>query len=364
MEKLTYLSLYIPLIGSLICFLLLLVKLVTQWKLIENRALFALSTCFLLLQGVFYINVLLAAHNHSVSIAVFDFFCVTLVPVIFYHIIILTKRKDFSILNYILPVIFFSLYSIWKVSIPSSIESASLLNTKSEIIDSFQLFHYLGNEGIYVSISITTYFVYQSMKKSIHFIKESALDLLFRGDLQWLFNVAALFAFINILYFSLNLSFIGSNGIYIVITLLSFLSFFLSTALCYNLFTENFPSSKNILNGIPESEGDYLQSIDKKKFEKYIKEQRPHLNSHLKITDFAKDIGTNRTYLSRFINENYGVNFSTYINRLRLAEMKELKASPSYKGLPDTELVYIAGFKSYSSYQKTVEKLNSETEDV
>jgi AraC-like DNA-binding protein len=64
-----------------------------------------------------------------------------------------------------------------------------------------------------------------------------------------------------------------------------------------------------------------------KKVRKICKRERPHLNSHLKITDFARDVGTNRTYLSRYINENYGMNFSTYINRLRLAEMKELKSS-------------------------------------
>lgn len=365
MEHLAYLSVYIPSIGSLFCFLLLIAKSLLNLSILENRTLFILSSCFLLLLGIFFLNMLPTASQSLISVMIFNFFCVIVLPILFCHSIYIVVGKRFSILFYIIPIIFFLLYSIWTIG-KSDLPERSIFfisNKKDDVINGFRLFQFLGSPGIGMGILSALFFCYMSLKSSHHFLAQLSPTPYFKGNMRWLLTSSALFTVITFLFFSLNLSFIHPIGIYIVIISLSFLSFFLSINLCYNIFTENFPPLKIISDITPDNEEDYLQVIDKKKFEKYVKEKRPHLNSHLKITDFARDVGTNRTYLSRYINENYGMNFSTYINRLRLAEMKELKSSPAYKGLSDTELIYIAGFKSYNSYQKTLEKLNNETEN-
>lgn len=364
MEHLAHLSVYIPLIGSLFCFLLLVIKSLLNRNTSENSALFIVSSCFLLLSAVFYLNILLIAFQNLISIIILNFLCVIVVPILFCHNIYLITRKRFSILFYIIPITFFLLYSIWMIYNSDSQEGSIFVsNKKYNIINGFRLFHYLGEPGMYVSILSALFFCFLSLKSSTTFLAQFNHTPYFKGDMRWLLTSSILFATSVILYFLPNLSFILPVGIYIVTISLSFLSFFLFTSLCYNIFTENFPSSAIPYQNIETGDEKLIQIIDKVKFDKYIAEQRPHLNSHLKITDFARDIGTNRTYLSRFINENYGLNFSTYINRLRLAEIEELKSSPAYKGLPVTELIYIAGFKSYSSYQKTLENLNNETQN-
>ena len=42
------------------------------------------------------------------------------------------------------------------------------------------------------------------------------------------------------------------------------------------------------------------------------------------MTHVAEQLGTNRTYLSRYINSYYGCNFNTWLNRLRIDEAKRL----------------------------------------
>lgn len=43
----------------------------------------------------------------------------------------------------------------------------------------------------------------------------------------------------------------------------------------------------------------------------------------LKIEDLARQIGTNRMYLSRHINQTYGMNFNVYLNHLRVEYAKQ-----------------------------------------
>ena len=43
----------------------------------------------------------------------------------------------------------------------------------------------------------------------------------------------------------------------------------------------------------------------------------------LKIEDLARQIGTNRMYLSRHINQTYGMNYNVYLNHLRIEFAKQ-----------------------------------------
>ncbi|MCS2297611.1 hypothetical protein [Bacteroides ovatus] len=92
--------------------------------------------------------------------------------------------------------------------------------------------------------------------------------------------------------------------------------------------------------------------INGKKFEKYIYEHRPYLNPDLRITDLMQAFHTNRTYISRFINREYGMNFSRYINMLRLREMEALRNDPACSRLPEEERACLAGFSNFRSYQR------------
>ena len=92
-------------------------------------------------------------------------------------------------------------------------------------------------------------------------------------------------------------------------------------------------------------------SLVRKQFDAWMREHKPWLDPHYKITDLVEALDVNRTYLSHFINTTYGVNFNRYMNRLRLAEFRRLAALPSNKGKPANALIARAGFYGVRHYQ-------------
>jgi AraC-like DNA-binding protein len=59
------------------------------------------------------------------------------------------------------------------------------------------------------------------------------------------------------------------------------------------------------------------------------------------------DLGTNRSYLSSFINSEYDMNLSRYINRRRLEELDHLRIATENKNTSGSEMVPDTGFSSY-----------------
>ncbi|MEI8086602.1 MAG: hypothetical protein WCG93_10345 [Paludibacter sp.] len=60
-------------------------------------------------------------------------------------------------------------------------------------------------------------------------------------------------------------------------------------------------------------------------------ENKVYLDSKLTIQDIAQSIGTNRTYISSVINQNYSQNFCTFVNSLRVDALeKSVIENPKY----------------------------------
>lgn len=119
--------------------------------------------------------------------------------------------------------------------------------------------------------------------------------------------------------------------------------------LCYNMLDGNYliiqPDA-----AAEEAIQDKETTIDRKQFERYLREKKPYLDPKLRITDLAAGLNTNRSYLSAFINREYGMNFSRFVNRCRLTELDKLRLSPRYSGKSNMELVLMAGFGNYRNY--------------
>lgn len=61
-------------------------------------------------------------------------------------------------------------------------------------------------------------------------------------------------------------------------------------------------------------------------------------------------MNTNRCYLSAFINREYGMNFSRFVNRCRFSELDRLRIAPENADKNNMELVLMAGFSGYRNY--------------
>lgn len=85
---------------------------------------------------------------------------------------------------------------------------------------------------------------------------------------------------------------------------------------------------------------------------KLFKNERVFLNSKLTIQDVAQTVGTNRTYVSSIINQQYGVNFCTFVNNYRIEELERVvKKQPE---MTNQMLAEGCGFGSVDSLKRAV----------
>lgn len=103
-------------------------------------------------------------------------------------------------------------------------------------------------------------------------------------------------------------------------------------------------------------------NLTKKQFELYFKDYQPYLNPDFRITDLIEPFEMNRTYISRFVNREYDMNFNRYVNRCRLQKLEILTGLISNKGKNIHDLLKLAGFGSYRSYMRA--KMKEEKEIV
>jgi AraC-like DNA-binding protein len=88
-------------------------------------------------------------------------------------------------------------------------------------------------------------------------------------------------------------------------------------------------------------------------------EQKPYLNSDLKVADVARLLGTNSAYISNCINSQKGCSFNQYINAYRIEHAKEL-----FKQSPDKKVAEIwpaSGFSTETSFFRTFKALTGLT---
>ena len=86
-----------------------------------------------------------------------------------------------------------------------------------------------------------------------------------------------------------------------------------------------------------------------KEINKLFVEEKLYLNPQLKLSDVARQVGTNRTYLSRFFNQEKQMTFFDYVNNLRVEHAVSLLKNS------DLRLNAIAeqsGFNSISTFRR------------
>lgn len=90
-----------------------------------------------------------------------------------------------------------------------------------------------------------------------------------------------------------------------------------------------------------------------KKINQLFGEQQLFLNPHLKVSDVARAVGTNRTYVSAYFNRDAGMSFYDYVNRLRIDYSCHLleTTTESIKNIAES-----SGFNSATSYIRVFTK--------
>lgn len=87
----------------------------------------------------------------------------------------------------------------------------------------------------------------------------------------------------------------------------------------------------------------------KSRFDECINVEKVFLNPKLTLTDLALKVGTNRTYMSNYINRELGKTFFDFINSLRLDFATDLLLSSN---MTLEVIAEKSGFNSLSTFRR------------
>lgn len=89
---------------------------------------------------------------------------------------------------------------------------------------------------------------------------------------------------------------------------------------------------------------------------KAMEEDKLYLNPRLTITDLANAIGTNRTYLSHYINSTMQTSFYDYVNNYRIENTSKLLLLTINPMFTIDEIAEQSGFNSVSTFRRAFQK--------
>ena len=90
---------------------------------------------------------------------------------------------------------------------------------------------------------------------------------------------------------------------------------------------------------------------------RFFEEEKPYLNPNLSLTDVCRHLGTNRTYLSNLINNQFEMNFNSFVNGYRVKEV--IKYREQHPLASNNTLMDVSGFGSLSSLKRALGKQKS-----
>lgn len=93
-----------------------------------------------------------------------------------------------------------------------------------------------------------------------------------------------------------------------------------------------------------------------KRLQDYMINEKPYLASDISLDDFSHHLNTNRTYISKFINEHYNKNFNDFINEYRIKTARLLLADQGKSHISIEGIGQMSGFNSRTTFFTSFKK--------
>lgn len=346
----------LPMFAALVCALFMAIHLKNATEKAQKKLVkIMIMTYISAVSCWFGIIVYVADYDFFVGYNTIFFFSLMIDQVLLYHFLFIItetgRQERFNNLHYMIPVILTLIMGIWSLAVPYEVQYY-IVETRGEPAPGYLWYSHFFSATVPIFILYNILYPLLGLFRVRAYQKEvvnySADEQ--RASAGWLYKliflvwltlpVASGVLFVHkSVFFSSALTAMGA-----------LLPIFQYLIICYNLMSGNYVIIQPAAMEDGVKDNAKTTKIDKKKFEAYVKDRKPYLNPKLKITDMCTDLGTNRSYLSSFINNEYGMNFSSYINRQRLDELDKIRLAPQRKGMDGIDLVLCAGFSSYRSY--------------
>ena len=136
-------------------------------------------------------------------------------------------------------------------------------------------------------------------------------------------------------------------------------------ALSYICFNRSFTVDQFLLDEMSEEAPKDVENKEDmeyigKMIEQLMVEQHYFLKKDLKIGDVVKAVGSNRTYVSNYINRTYNCSFSDYTNALRVEFAKKILMS-SDRNIKFSLVAEESGFSNEQSFYRNFRKFVGKT---
>jgi AraC-like DNA-binding protein len=92
-----------------------------------------------------------------------------------------------------------------------------------------------------------------------------------------------------------------------------------------------------------------------------MEKDRVFLDAELNLQQLARKVGIHYNYLSRIINEKFGLSYNDYINGYRIEEAKRMLADPGQAARTILDIAYDTGFYSKSVFNTAFKKVTGMT---
>jgi tetratricopeptide (TPR) repeat protein len=93
------------------------------------------------------------------------------------------------------------------------------------------------------------------------------------------------------------------------------------------------------------------------RFEKFMIGEKPYLWADINMDEFCKKLNTNRTYLSKLINDQYKQGFNDLLCEYRVRTARDLMADSNNKHLSVEGIGEMAGFKNNATFHRQFKNL-------
>ena len=350
-----------PVVSSLLCLSLLTVYSIHQRrkKTATDKKLLRIMQLYYVSVGVGWINMILyhffpIAYSYENALY---YLSLLIVQVSFYHLICMLTgttgdEQRFPFLHYAIPCVLVAVFLVWSLFVPFDVRHA-LVTSRGNIQEGYEAYslfftHRFEVRGIYTFVYIPLGIM--RLLRYRHVISEYSADES-RNSLRWMYTLIIL----SLAIVPLPFSALFLNKQQLFSSLLLIIPMFIIVVqhgiLCFNMLTMNY-----VIIGPEKIYRRENKTLTKSNFEAFMRKTKPYLNPHLRITDLTHILKTNRSYLSEFINRKYGMNFSHYINSLRVQELENLMEEQNTKNINEKKLIESAGFNNYNDYRKFVEK--------
>lgn len=297
------------------------------------------------------------------------------IPILFYNIVYyltyLGNKRNFPVLNYFWPVptlVIILIASVWISPPEGGISTGlSLLERYTELFISGLLLRFITAVAYIVptGLLLSRYYKQTVLQKT-----DTDRKYLRIISSRWL--IVFFILSIAILLIAFLPSLIGASQWLIRLNALCIMA--QEILLTYQVICRQYLSYKtsdlfpanekktgnNGLNAKQHLEPDNThEQLTRRTFENYMSQQKPYLNPDFKLTDMAEAMGVNRTVMSNFVNQTYGMNFKRYLNQCRIREYQILMEDPSNERKNPYQVMAMAGFKDFRHFQRAIQMENT-----